>query len=155
MSVVVIGVGNPVLSDDRVGLQVVDRLEELLKDREDVAIRRCYAGGISLMEAMTGHKKAIIVDAIITKSGTPGTVRTLDISDLAQGRTAHSTHDASLAVALELGRVAGLPLPEDVKIYAIEVKDVATPGEALTEPVERAVPDVVQAILGELKAGLA
>jgi hydrogenase maturation protease len=151
MSVIIIGVGNPMLSDDSVGLQVVGRLAKRLKDCPDIRTLLWYAGGISLMEAMRGHEKAIIIDAILTEYGKPGTIYPLTPSDLRQSKNAHSTHDGNLAVALELGRMLGLPLPEQVKIWAVEAEDVATFSEALTEQVERAVPSVVGQVLRELR----
>jgi hydrogenase maturation protease len=151
VSVVIIGVGNPLLTDDSVGLQVVGRLAERLKDCPDITTLRWHAGGLSLMEAMSGHEKAIIIDAILTQYGNPGTIYSLTPSDLRQSKNVHSTHDANLAVALELGRMLGLPLPDQVKIWAVEAQDVETFGEALTEQVERAVPSVVGQVLGELR----
>jgi hydrogenase maturation protease len=151
MSVIIIGVGNPMLSDDSVGLQVVGRLAERLKECADITTLQSYAGGISLMEAMSGHEKAIIIDAILTECGKPGTIYSLTPSDLRQSKNVHSTHDANLAVALELGRMLGLPLPDQVKIWAVEAQDVETFSEALTEQVERAVPSVVGQVLRELR----
>jgi len=139
------------LTDDSVGLQVAKRLAERLKDCADITTLLWYAGGISLMEAMSGHEKAIIIDAILTEYGKPGTIYALTPSDLRQSKNVHSTHDANLAVALELGRMLGLPLPEQVKIWAVEAQDVESFSEALTEPVARAVPSVVGQVLRELR----
>jgi hydrogenase maturation protease len=151
MSVIIIGVGNPVLTDDSVGIQVVRRLAEELIGRAGITTRELYAGGISLMEAMSGHQKAIIIDAILTEGGRPGTIYSLTPSDLLHSRNIHSTHDASLPVALELGKMTGLPLPEEVGIWAVEAQDVETFSESLTEEVETAVPAVVSQVLRQLK----
>ena len=151
MSVIIIGVGNPVLTDDSVGLQVVRRLAERLKDRPDITTLEWYAGGISLMEAMSGHDLAILIDAIVTEHGKPGTVYSLTPSDLRQSKNVHSTHDASLPVALQLGKILGLPLPQRVKVWAVEAQDVGSFGEGLTEAVARAVPVVVGQVLRDLR----
>ena len=151
MSVIIIGVGNPVLTDDGVGLEVVRRLAERLKDRPDITTLEWYAGGISLMEAMSGHDWAILIDAIVTEHGKPGTIYSLTPSDLRQSKNIHSTHDASLAVALELGKMLGLPLPRGVKVWAVEAQDVETFNEGLTEAVARAVPAVVGQVLRDLR----
>jgi len=139
------------LTDDSVGIQVVGQLAERLKDCLEITTLQCYAGGISLMEAMSGYEKAIIIDAILTRYGKPGTIYSLTPSDLRQSKNVHSTHDANLGVALELGRMLGLPLPKQVKIWAVEAQDVETFSEALTEQVERAVPSVVGQVLRELR----
>ena len=60
----VIGLGNPIVSDDGVGLRVVQRLKTILADRDDVDVREDYRGGLQLMERMIGYERAIVVDAI-------------------------------------------------------------------------------------------
>ncbi len=147
METIIIGIGNPVLTDDSVGIKVVRSLERRLHAKEGVVIRELCAGGIRLMEEMSGFKKAIIIDAIVTDSGEPGSVSIMEPSDLLNTRNTWSTHDASLAEALELGKTLGLQLPEDVKIWAIEAGDVETFSESLTEQVQGAVPLVVEDVI--------
>ena len=152
MATIIIGMGNPVRSDDSVGLKVVRDLRERLQAKDDVATCELYAGGIRLMEAMRGFQKAIIVDALVTVGGEPGTVHCLRPSDVMMTRNTCSTHDASLIDALNLGKSLGLPLPEEVAIWAIEAGDVETFSEDLTEPVKAAVPKVVQSVLCQIEA---
>ena len=112
MATIIIGVGNPVLSDDSVGILAARKLKSRLKGRADVEIREFCAGGIRLMEIMQGYERAIIVDAIVTAGGKPGSVYRLNPSDLLQTRNTCSTHDGSLQEAFTLGRTVGLKLPE-------------------------------------------
>jgi len=88
-----------------------------------------------------------LVDAILTEGGKPGTVYGPAVGDLFQTRNAHSTHDGSLAVALELGRLAGLRLPSEIRIWAVEARDVTSFSERLTADVERAVPVVTEDVM--------
>jgi hydrogenase maturation protease len=149
---IVIGIGNPVLHDDSVGLKVAGLLREELRDSRHVAVTELHAGGIRLMEAMAGYDRAILVDAIQTEGGKPGSIYALEPADLARTRNIHSTHDGSLAVALELGRVAGIRLPSEIRIWAVEAGDVESFSESLTEEVARAVPRVVESVIGHLEA---
>lgn len=144
---VVIGLGNPVLTDDSAGLQVVRRLARRLEGVPGIQVRELYFGGIRLMEAMAGFDRAVIVDAILTEGGRPGTVYSPAMHDLLQTRNTHSTHDGSLATALELGRLAGLRLPGEIRVWAIEARDVTSFSERLTRDVERAVPAVVDDLM--------
>jgi len=150
MTTIVIGIGNPVLADDSVGIKVVRSLGRKLRLEKDVVTRELCAGGMRLMEALQGYKRAIIIDAIVTVGGAPGAVYCLEPSDLMKTRNTCSSHDASLVEALELGRSVGLTLPEEIRIWAIEAGDVATFSEALTAPVEAAVPRVVEAVARQL-----
>jgi hydrogenase maturation protease len=146
---VIIGLGNPVLTDDGVGLRIARELGRRLAGRSGVTTVELYSGGMWLMEAMAGHERAIVIDAI-AGAGVPGAIHRLGPGDLPQTRTVDSTHDAGLPVALELGRSAGLQLPQDVQIWAVEAADVETFGERLTPAVERAVPLVVERVLRDL-----
>ena len=147
METIVIGLGNPVLSDDGVGLRVVQWLSQRLRGVQGIQVRELYSGGIQLMEAMASFDRAVIVDAIVTEGGTPGTVYSPPVSDLFATRNIHSTHDANLAVALELGRLAGLRLPSEIRIWAVEAGDVTTFSERLSVDVERAVPVVLDDVV--------
>ena len=147
MKTVVIGLGNPVLADDGVGLQAVRRLAPYLEGVPGIQVCELYSGGIRLMEAMAGFDRAVVIDAILTEGRRPGTVYLPSVGDLLATRNAHSTHDGSLAVALELGRLAGLRLPSEIRIWAVEARDVTSFSERLTADVERAVPVVTEDVM--------
>jgi len=154
-STVIIGLGNPVLADDSVGLRIASELRRRLEGRSGFSTVELYSGGMWLMEAMAGHDRAIVIDAIVS-GGVAGAIYRLGLKDLPRTRTADSTHDASLPIALELGHAAGLQLPIDVQIWAVEAADIETFSERLTPEVERAVPQVVEQVLRDLdEAGCA
>ena len=150
MTTIIIGIGNPVLTDDSVGIKVARELGSRLPADPNVVIQELCAGGLRLVEAMAGYERAIIIDAIVSRDGEPGSVCILGPSDLRKTRNTCSTHDASLVEALELGKMAGLQLPEEIKIWAIEACDVETFSESLTEPVQLAVPAVVESVIRHL-----
>lgn len=157
MKTVVIGLGNPILTDDSVGIKVSRAIREHLGrhgeadgKNETVDIKEVYAGGIRLMDAMTGYDHACIVDAMMTGRFRPGEVNEFDLEELCSTRNIMCTHDTNLSTALELGRMLNMHLPSTIKIWGIEACDVTSFGEQLTDEVERAVPEAVNAILGEL-----
>jgi hydrogenase maturation protease len=150
MSTIVIGIGNPVLSDDSVGIKVVQMLAPAVQARPDIKTRELWAGGLGLMEALNGHEQAIIIDAIVTEDGKPGSIYTLKPSDLRQTRNTCSAHDAGFQEALELGAMLGLKLPPEITLWAVEAKDVETFSENLTRDVERAVPIVVAGVMRQI-----
>jgi hydrogenase maturation protease len=151
MATILIGMGNPVLTDDSVGLEIARRVARLVSSEQRVTVRELYSGGINLMEAMAGYDRALIVDAMCTPEGRPGTIYFPTVNSLFHTRNTCSTHDANLAVALELGRLAGLRLPSEIRIWGVETADVTTFGEQLTEAVEQAVPVVVEQVMCELQ----
>jgi len=153
MDAIIIGIGNPVLSDDSVGLRIADCLEDRLRGRPGVFVTQLCCGGMNLMEAMAGHDRAILIDAMTGGGGKPGTVYALGPAELSQTRNTWSGHDASLPLAMELGAEVGLCLPCDVRIWAVEADDVSTFSEHLTPEVQRAVPLVVEEVVRTLECG--
>jgi hydrogenase maturation protease len=150
MKTLVLGLGNPLLRDDSIGLRVVQELRVHLGEVPDIEVSEDYWGGLRLMERMIGFDRAIIIDAIRTDAE-PGTIHLLSPNDIPTQRST-SAHDVNLSTALELGRQAGarLPSPSEILLIGVEAADVQTFDEALTPEVETALPKAVEAVLAEL-----
>ncbi len=146
MKTLILGLGNPILRDDSVGLRVVRALPPELDADPSFEIDEDYWGGLRLMERMIGYDRAIIVDAIQT-GAMPGTIHWLAPDDLPTQRSA-SVHDVNLPTALEFGRSAKAHLPsnEEIILIGVEVEDVETFGEDLTPSVEDALLPAINAV---------
>ncbi len=146
LKTLVLGLGNPILRDDAVGLRVAQALRPMLADAPGIEVDENTWGGLRLMERLVGYDRVIVVDAMCT--GAPaGTVRLLSPDDVPTRRSA-SPHDTSLPVALELGRRVGLSVPAsaDITLVGIEALDVVNFGEDLSPEVEAAIPFAIQAV---------
>jgi hydrogenase maturation protease len=145
--VLVLGLGNPLLGDDSVGLRVAQQVRLQLAGRPDVEVAEDYWGGLRLMERLAGFERAVIVDAICA-GGEPGTVRVLSPDDMPTRHSA-SAHDVDLRTALALGRRMGARLPQtrDVRVVAIETADVWTFTEECTPAVQAGIGHAVQTVL--------
>ncbi|OQW98731.1 MAG: hypothetical protein BWK74_03905 [Desulfobacteraceae bacterium A6] len=153
MKTIIIGLGNPILSDDSVGIKVARKIKERVKSQANISIDiiEAYAGGIRLMDELVGYDRAFIVDAMVTKDNTPGAIRSLSFSDLISTRNMVCAHDMNLPTAIEMGRMLGMRLPSEIRIWGIEAADVETFGEELTEDVAKAVPLAVERVMDELR----
>lgn len=146
MKVLIFGIGNPLRSDDGVGVSVIEALrKENLKDTTEV---REGISGLDILGAMTGCDRVIIVDAI-QSGGEPGTIYKLSLDDLGHKNTLHafSSHDVNFLAMLEYGKDL-LPerIPEDIIIIAIEAEDITTISEKCTLKVEKAIKKAVEMI---------
>ena len=143
----VIGLGNPLVSDDSVGLRVVEQLRPLLAGRKDIDVVEDYWGGLRLMEQMIGYCRAVVIDAICTGVA-PGTIHHLSTDSIATQKSA-SAHDVNLPTALAFGRRAGAALPadEDVRLIGIEAEDLVNFNEQCTPAVAAAIPRAVQEVI--------
>jgi hydrogenase maturation protease len=154
MKTLILGLGNPIVSDDSAGLKVATILKERLAGREDVEVSEDYWGGLRLMERLVGYDRAIVIDAICT-GAPPGTLHRLTPDDIGTQRSA-SAHDVNLATALEFGRQAGVSLPPNSRIMliGIEAENVLDFSERCTPAVEAAILPAVEMVLKELEEGL-
>jgi len=157
----VVGLGNPILGDDGVGWRVAEevlcRLESPVhkSDRLDVVVERLSVGGLGLMERMVGFGKAIVIDSITTREGTPGDLSCFPLSALPDHSAGHTTsaHDTSLQNALKIAQEMGFNIPEEVWVVAIEARQTLDFSERLTAPVEATVPRAADAVLELLLNG--
>jgi len=155
----VVGLGNPILTDDGVGVKVAYKVAAALSLElsKSTTVTEASVGGLRLMEMMVGYQKVIIIDAYMPLKGqiSPGTIHRMTLEDLVSlSPTQHSAsaHDTTLVTALETGRELGLNLPDDIVIFAIEVENVMDFSEDSTEAVAEAIPEVTAAVIAELNA---
>ena len=146
----VLGLGNPILSDDSVGFRVAQALKSRF-DEEKVTVMESDLAGLSLLDLIVGYDRVILIDSILTNRGKVGQIYRLEVEDFDATRHAASTHDVNLATALELGKRLGLEIPKEIVIFAIEVQDVTTFSEKCTPEVEKAIPKAVEAVARELE----
>jgi hydrogenase maturation protease len=156
MKTLVVGLGNPILTDDGVGVKVAYEVEQavLATSRDDIDVIEASAGGLRLMEMMIGYDRLVLIDAFSSSNGhQPGRIHQLTFDDLREiSPTQHSTcaHDTTFVTAIEMGRTIGLKLPTMISIYGIEVENLYEFGDEPTPAVAAAIPEAVAAVLSEL-----
>jgi hydrogenase maturation protease len=143
MKTLVLGLGNELLSDDGLGLLAVRKLKDENTLRADFV--ECSLSGMALLDIFVGYHKAIIVDAVKTGRGAPGTIYELNPEDLGPV-FAPSPHYSGLPELLAIAERLGLDFPGQIKIFAMEVDDPYTIGGGLTEPVSKALGDLVDKV---------
>lgn len=152
MKTLVIGLGNPILKDDGVGIYAARALERTLPSDADVEVVELAVGGLQLMEAMIGYERAIIIDALWAADGEVGKVVEFDAGDLPETMNNASAHDVNLPTALDVGRSLGAMLPEDdaIQIVGVTAREVLVFGDEPTPPVTAAIPEAVNRVLNLL-----
>jgi hydrogenase maturation protease len=148
--ILLLGLGNDILTDDAVGLHVVHELERELADHSSIDIRETTEMGLALLDFITGYRVVVIVDSIQTGKAAPGFLHELNAAALTQ-LTGRTPHFVGVSETLALGRQLGLPMPEQVSIFAIEVADPFTLGTTLTPVLQAALPGIVDRIRAALQ----
>ncbi len=153
MKTLVLGLGNPILMDDGVGIKVVRALKPRVDDPQ-VTLHESSCGGLNLLDVLVGYDRAIIVDAVQTRDGAAGNLYRLRSDDFEPCLHVSCAHSVDFATALELGRKLGLRLPRDITIVAVEVQDVTTFSEECTPAVQAAINTAVDTVLQELESAV-
>ncbi len=150
---VVLGLGNPVLSDDGVGLAVVAEVKRLLAETSipGVDVLASTRAGFELIDLLRGYARAVIVDCLAIPDPVPGRVRRLSLHDVAGSARLISAHEISIETAFRLAEQLGIPLPQEVEILAVEAEDTTMLHEGLTPAVEAAVRPLSRAIYDDLQ----
>jgi hydrogenase maturation protease len=121
----ILGVGNEILTDDGIGPCIVNKISEMgLFAGADFLTAN--TGGLEVIEIIQGYKSLIIIDAIKTIGGIPGTVYRFCPDDFKETHHLSSFHDVSFLTGLKLGKQIGLKVPENISIIAIEIVEDLT-----------------------------
>ena len=148
MKTVILGLGNPILTDDAVGIKIAQKLKE---KNSKLEVIETSEAGIALLDLITGYDKLIIIDSIKNEQGKPGELYKLGLEDLKPAKDFSSSHGIGIATAFELGKGLGYKMPKFVSIYAVGIKDNTTFGEKCTEEVEQRMPSIVKQIMRKEK----
>jgi hydrogenase maturation protease len=147
--ILLLGLGNDILTDDAVGLLLVRQLRDEFDGDARIDVYETQEMGLALLDFLSGYREVVLVDAIQTGRVPPGSVHELDAAGL-KSLTGRTPHFVGVGETLALGKQLDLPMPTRVRIFAVEVADAHTLGTQLTPAVAVAVP----AILARLRAAL-
>jgi hydrogenase maturation protease len=142
----VVGIGNILLGDEGVGVQVVEELKKL-ELPEGIEVYDGATSGIAILNFLEGVDRAIIVDAV-KGGGAPGTVYRFRLGDVLDSNDVVSLHDIDFTLAYRVTRDI-LDLPEDIIVIGIEPERIENSLE-LSEKVKKVIPEVLNKILEEL-----
>jgi len=148
MKTLILGLGNPILTDDGVGIEIA---QEIGEERPDLEVVETSEAGLALLDYIVGHDKLIIIDSIKTENGRPGELYRLGLGDFNAAADLSFSHSVDIASAFKVGEGLGYKMPRSVSIYAIEVKDNSTFGQGCTEEVKKRIPFITRQILREEK----
>jgi hydrogenase maturation protease len=147
----ILGVGNPLLGDDAVGVLAVQWLQARDDLPPGVAVIDGGTEGIGLIPVWERYRRVILVDAI-PMDQPPGTVRRFTWDAVRPRGAEHplSLHQSDLTGALVLAEALG-SLPAELVIYGVQPQHMEW-DQPLSAAVERALPDLVEALIAEVRS---
>jgi hydrogenase maturation protease len=151
--VMVLGVGNLILTDEGFGIHVVQELQERREELgidPDVQIMDGGTLGLDLLHYIEGLDKLIIVDVV--NGGTePGTIFKFTPKDIETETVRKlSLHQVTLMDVLGMAKDMDQE-PKETVIVAVEPKDISNWGMELSDELKVKIPKVIEIVLKELK----
>lgn len=149
--IAVFGLGNPLMTDEGIGILVLQALEARSDIPAEAELIDLGTGGLRILHEAEGRAKLIFVDCAYMGEAA-GTIRrfTPDEVRSVKPRMRHSVHESDLMHNLELAAKLG-QCPDDVVIFGIEPAKVE-PGMELTEALESRFAEYVATVLAEIGA---
>lgn len=145
---VVIGVGNPLLGDDGLGIAALARLREAYVVPDEVELVDGGTWGMNLLPVIEGAEHVLLVDAIAT-GASPGTMTVLPRHRLPRYlATKISPHQVDLHDVLALAELRGT-LPDETVAIGLEPEQVAFTPE-LSEALRRGLDQLVSLVVDQL-----
>jgi len=144
--VLVLGLGNDILCDDAIGLRVVREVQRQLASDEAIDVQETEEMGLCLLDYISGYRDLVLVDSIQRGTIPAGAAHEIQADDV-RTLPGSSPHFLGVGETLALGRELGLPMPERVRIVAIEVQEPHLLSTEMTPALQRALPGLVQRVL--------
>jgi hydrogenase maturation protease len=147
---VVIGLGNPLMGDDGLGLVALERLRADYQVPPDVELVDGGTWGMNLLPVIESAGRVILIDAIDVGAA-PGTPVRLERARLPRYLAMKiSPHQVDLRDVLGLAELRGT-LPADTVAIGLQPQRIAL-GNELTDTLRCRVDEVVALVLEELQA---
>jgi len=146
--ILILGVGNELLSDEGVGVHTVKELSKRDLPPE-IEIMEGGTDGFGLIHIITDTDRLIVIDSV--KGGSePGTLYKFDIKDAPKTPDLFKTsvHQIGILEVINLSNLIG-KTPETT-VIGVEPKSIST-GMELTEEVKAKIPRVIELVLEEIE----
>lgn len=147
--ITVLGVGNILLTDEGLGVHVVNELHSEYTFTPSINLLDGGTMGMELLGYMKGTKKLLLVDAI-NGGEAPGTVYQFLHQEVENYFTEHiSVHEVGMQDILRIHALQEEPL-EDAAVVGVEPASLEV-GLEVSPEVRNALPDVKKRVLEQLK----
>ena len=148
------GFGNPVRSDDAVGIYVIEELQKTFGNTDVVSIFDMGTAAFEVLFKLKGHHKIIMVDAVINTNEPVGTLFKVPAEEVLrapQDDPLVFLHGMKWDQALSYAKkILGDDYPDDISVYLIAIDNTKLEVD-LSEVVKQAGDKVVGHILEELQ----
>lgn len=157
MKTAIMGFGNPVRSDDAIGIYVIEQLREKLPESEDISIFDMGTAAFEVLFGLKGHDKIILVDGVLNSNEPVGTlfkVPAEEVMKAPQDDPLVFLHGMKWDQALSYTKkILQDEYPDDIQVYLVAIENTKLEVD-LSKEVQDAGDKVVQHILEDLNLSI-
>lgn len=147
--ILVLGLGNILLSDEGLGVRAIERLGESYRFPPEIRVMDGGTLGLDLLPYLEGVDHLLVIDAL-EMGEEPGTIARLVGDEVPASLSVKiSPHQMGLADLLAAARFQGL-YPQEIVLLGMQPGSIDT-GLDLSPPVEAQVDHLIDEVLIELK----
>jgi hydrogenase maturation protease len=140
--ILILGMGNDILTDDGIGIKLTKVLQEKYSD-PNIVYDTLSIGGLEIIEYIKDFRTVIIIDAIKTLNGIPGTVYQFIPDDFKETSHLSNIHDISFLTSLKLAKKLDIPIPENIHIIAVEIVEDMVFSNDFTPQIQEKYPEII------------
>jgi hydrogenase maturation protease len=148
--ILILGIGNYLMGDEGIGVQIANRLSEDDSIPDVVDVLDGGTGGFHLLEYFEQYPNVILIDATLD-GNTPGTIRLIKPKFAKDFPQAMSTHDIGLKDMVSALQLMGkMPV---IDLFVVSIETIQQQGIELTPAIENVTPiiiDKVKALMLEI-----
>lgn len=146
--ILILGLGNTLLSDEGFGPNAIEYLRENYNFSENVRLVDGGTGGLLLLGDFFDSDIAVILDIMLGQNE-PGTFYELGSKELETLSSRYSMHQTSVSDIIASLRLAGSDI--DVLLFGMEPYDFKTVSASLTDKAQQKLPLFCQKVVNRLK----
>jgi hydrogenase maturation protease len=150
-STVVLGLGNPLMADEGIGVCLVARLSRLADEYPGVDFVDAGTGGLAVLHHIQGRRKVIFIDCAYMGEE-PGTILRFMPQEVCSSKALarQSLHEADLLRIIDMSRQLG-QAPDEIVIFGIQPERIK-PELDLSPMLKGRIDEYLTVLLNELKA---
>ena len=121
--ILILGFGSDILCDENIVPRIFEQLKLEFPDADYLLF---LTVSLDILNEISGYKKILIIDTVLSKNGIPGKVKVYDLPDYEPTLHLENAHDISLPRLIEFANKLDVPLTNDIQIISIEISDHLT-----------------------------
>ncbi len=148
----VLGLGNPLMGDDRLGLKLVTDLQNKARFTKQVEFHASVQTGLYLLDELLNFQRVIFVDALVCPDEPAGQVKCWKLPPKMTTTYGSSPHYIGVSSMISIGRRLNLNMPTELWLIGITVNQGVQISEDLSPTIAKRYSKILMRVAELLEA---